>query len=334
MIYLTFLSAILLSGIAGYYSIVGLAAIFTGAFWPVVIMASSMEFAKLVTASWVYRNWKTAPKLLLAYLTTAIVVLMLITSMGIFGFLAKAHIDSTLDAGANTVELKTLNIQQKITEERLNYLLARAKDPSTASNTLDRQIQNTQKELTEINKKRLPLLREENKLVADVGPIKYVADMFFEGDSAIDKAVRMVILLIMLVFDPLAVLLLIAGNMSLNKKEDEVVNDKMDQSIEIPVEEKKELPTELDNKDIVQIPKENISTIEDVEQRPIEENSPVDKQVLKQKEPEIVIDPASGETIPPLDYKFEVPVFVKPSKKLEPTYDYSDNYSFREKDKK
>ena len=88
MIYLTFLSAILLSGIAAYYSIVGLAAIFTGAFWPVVIMASSMEFAKLVTASWVYRNWKTAPKMLLAYLTTAIVVLMLITSMGIFGFLA------------------------------------------------------------------------------------------------------------------------------------------------------------------------------------------------------------------------------------------------------
>ena len=163
MIYLTFLSAILLSGIAAYYSIVGLAAIFVGAFWPVVFMASSMEFAKLITASWVYRNWKTAPKLLLAYLTTAIVVLMLITSMGIFGFLAKAHIDSTLDAGANTVELKTLNIQQKITEERLNYLLARAKDPSTASNRLDKQIQDTQKELTEINKKRLPLLKEETK---------------------------------------------------------------------------------------------------------------------------------------------------------------------------
>ena len=137
MIYLTFLAAILLSGIAAYYSIIGLAAIFVGAFWPVVFMASSMEFAKLITASWVYRNWKTAPKLLLAYLTTAIVVLMLITSMGIFGFLAKAHIDSTLDAGANSVELKTLNTQQKIAEDRLNYLLARAKDPSTASNTLD-----------------------------------------------------------------------------------------------------------------------------------------------------------------------------------------------------
>ena len=257
MIYLTFLSAILLSGIAAYYSIVGLAAIFTGAFWPVVFMASSMEFAKLVTASWVYRNWKTAPKLLLVYLTTAIVVLMLITSMGIFGFLAKAHIDSTLDAGANSVELKTLNQQQKIADDRLNYLLARAKDPSTASNTLDRQIQNTQKELSEINKKRLPLLREENKLVADVGPIKYVADMFFEGDSAIDKAVRMVILLIMLVFDPLAVLLLIAGNISLGKNKEETSPPKKSWN---EFFKKSPVPD-----DMVEVEKENIATIQEEE---------------------------------------------------------------------
>lgn len=220
MIYFTFAAAFLLSAIAGYYSVIGLAAIFMGAFWPVIIMGGSLEFAKLVTASWLYRNWKTAPFLLRSYLVGAVVLLMLITSMGIFGFLAKAHIDSTLDAGANSVELKTLNQQQKIADERLNYLLARAKDPSTASNTLDRQIQNTQKELSEINKKRLPLLREENKLVADIGPIKYVADMFFNGDGAVDKAVRLVIFIIMLVFDPLAVLLLIAANISMRKPEE------------------------------------------------------------------------------------------------------------------
>jgi hypothetical protein len=168
MIYFTFAAAFLLSAIAGYYSVIGLAAIFMGAFWPVIIMGGSLEFAKLVTASWLYRNWRNAPFLLKTYLVIAVMLLMLITSMGIFGFLAKAHIDSTLDAGANAVELKTLNQQQKIADERLNYLLARAKDPSTASNQLDRQIQNTQKELTEINKKRFPLLSEENKLVADI----------------------------------------------------------------------------------------------------------------------------------------------------------------------
>ena len=134
MIYLTFLAAFLLSGIAAYYSIIGLAAIFTGAFWPVVMMGSALEFAKLVTASWLYRNWKTCPLLLRTYLSAAVVLLMLITSMGIFGFLSKSHIDSTLDAGANSVEIKTLNTQEKIIKEKLEYLLARAKDPSTASN--------------------------------------------------------------------------------------------------------------------------------------------------------------------------------------------------------
>ena len=248
MIYITFLTALAISAMAAYYSVIGLGAIFVGAFWPVVFMGSLLEVGKLVSASWLYRNWKTAPILLKTYLTFAVLVLMLITSIGIFGFLAKAHIDSTLDSGANTVELKTLNIQQKNAEERLNYLLARAKDPSTASNRLDRQIQDTQKELSDINKKRLPLLKEENKLTADVGPIKYVADMFFEGDNALDKAVRMVIFIIMLVFDPLAVLLLIAGNISLRNKndalpdipntdvgneEDEIVVDQEEQKIQV-----------------------------------------------------------------------------------------------------
>ena len=220
MIFLTLLSALLLSGIAGYYSILGLAAIFTGAFWPIVFMGSVLELSKLVTTSWLYRNWKTCPFLLKSYLTSAVVILMLITSMGIFGFLSKAHIDSTMDSGANTVEIKILTQQEKITKERLEYLLARAKDPSTASNRLDKQIQDTQKELTEINKKRLPLLKESNKLVAEVGPIKYVGDMIYgtDDDNAIDKAVRLVIMLIMVVFDPLAVLLLIAANISMQQR--------------------------------------------------------------------------------------------------------------------
>jgi hypothetical protein len=220
MIFLTLLSALLLSGIAGYYSILGLAAIFTGAFWPIVFMGSVLELSKLVTTSWLYRNWETCPFLLKTYLTSAVVILMLITSMGIFGFLSKAHIDSTMDSGANVVEIKILTQQEKITKERLEYLLARAKDPSTASNRLDKQIQDTQKELTEINKKRLPLLKESNKLVAEVGPIKYVGDMIYgtDDDNAIDKAVRLVIMLIMVVFDPLAVLLLIAANISMQQR--------------------------------------------------------------------------------------------------------------------
>ena len=329
MIYLTFLAAILLSGIAGYYSVIGLAAIFMRAFWPVIIMGSTLEFAKLVTASWLYRNWKTAPILLKSYLVVAVVLLMLITSMGIFGFLAKAHIDSTLDAGANSVELKTLNQQQKIADDRLNYLMARAKDPSTASPVLDRQIQSTQKELTEINKKRLPLLREENKLVADIGPIKYVADMFFEGDSAVDKAVRLVIFIIMLVFDPLAVLLLIAANISMRQKngiQTPITNE--NSPISEPQHKEDVFIQSSEETQKVQVDKENIAAIEE---KPLSEQP-------------ILLDEVTGETIPPLSGPAPVVVHQAPGiyeehhdlteeqvKKLEPKYDYDAEYAFKEK---
>jgi hypothetical protein len=254
MIFLTLLSALLLSGIAGYYSILGLAAIFTGAFWPIVFMGSVLELSKLVTTSWLYRNWETCPFLLKTYLTSAVVILMLITSMGIFGFLSKAHIDSTMDSGANTVEIKILTQQEKITKERLEYLLARAKDPSTASNRLDKQIQDTQKELTEINKKRLPLLKESNKLVAEVGPIKYVGDMIYgtDDDNAIDKAVRLVIMLIMVVFDPLAVLLLLAANISMQQRV------KIPEPVKVVAEEPK-----VEVKPEVEVEKEDITNIEE-----------------------------------------------------------------------
>ena len=333
MIFLTLLSALLLSGIAAYYSVIGLAAIFTGAFWPIVFMGSVLELSKLVTTSWLYRNWKTCPLLLKSYLTFAVVILMIITSMGIFGFLSKAHIDSTMDAGANTLEVKTLAQQEKITKERLDYLLARAKDPSTASNRLDKQIQDTQKELTEINKKKLPLLKESNKLTAEVGPIKYVGDMIYgvEDDTALDKAVRLVIMLIMVVFDPLAVLLLIAANMSMNKSNvgRPIVKDGEITGLtpsDIPVftdtvksaeeffKKVKEISKKLD-KDKVEIQKENIVEI---------------------KEEPIVLDEATGETIPPLRVHHAPGVYTEhhdeeTKKKLQPKYDYDAEYAFKEK---
>ena len=298
MIYLTFLTAFALSAIAAYYSIIGLGAIFVGAFWPVVFMGSVLEVSKLVTASWLYRNWKSAPILLKSYLTFAVLVLMIITSMGIFGFLAKAHIDSTLDSGANTVELKTLNQQQKIAEDRLNYLLARAKDPSTASNRLDGQIQTTQKELTEINKKRLPLLREENRLVADIGPIKYVAELLYgQSDDGVAKAVRLVIMIIMVVFDPLAVLLLIAANMSLKEKENGKLED------DVPLEEV------VREEEKIQVDKENITTM-------AERSVPETQTIVKHLAPGLYSEEPA------------------PVKKLEPKYDYEAELAFREKESK
>ena len=325
LIILTLLSALFLSGIAAYYSIIGLAAIFTGAFWPIVFMGSVLEVSKLVTASWLYRNWKTCPLLLKSYLTSAVVILMIITSMGIFGFLSKAHIDSTMEAGVNSVEIRTLNQQEKIAKERLDYLLKRAGNPETASANVDKQIQQTQKELTDINKRKLPLLKEENKLIAEVGPIKYIGDMVYgtEDNNAIDKAVRLVILLIMVVFDPLAVLLLIAANMSLQQRNG--TTDKKEEIVtvvpDVPVFTEKKPDEEIEN-DRVEIPKNNITSIDENEQK------------------EIVIDAASGETIPPLTVHQSPGVYTEfheaeqPVKKLEPKYDYEEEFAFKEKEKK
>ncbi len=214
---LPFLTAIALSVIAAFYSVIGLAQIFPGSFWPIVIMGSVLEAAKLVTVSWLYNNWKETNRLMRYYFSVAIILLMLITSMGIFGYLSKAHLESNVVLGANSVQIKTIESQEKIAKERLDYLLQRAGDPATASRRIDNQIQETQAELKRLSNEKLPLLKEENKLVAEIGPIKYIAELFYEKDdpSFIDKAVRVVIITIIIVFDPLAILLLIASQQTL-----------------------------------------------------------------------------------------------------------------------
>lgn len=217
--FLPFITAIALSAIAAFYSVIGLAQIFPGSFWPIILMGSVLEVAKLVTVSWLYNNWAETNRLMKYYFSTAIVILMIITSMGIFGYLSRAHIESNVVVGANTVQLKTLETQERIAKERLEYLLKRAGDPATATNKIDRDIQTTQGELNRLSKEKLPLLKEENKLTAEIGPIKYIAEIFYNKDdpSFIDKAVRLVIFTIIVVFDPLAILLLIAANQTYRK---------------------------------------------------------------------------------------------------------------------
>jgi hypothetical protein len=257
LIFFTFLAAFALSTISAYFSVIGFASMFLGAYEAAVAMMTVLEFAKVVMISWTYRNWEDAPRVIKYPFVIAAIVLMLLTSMGIFGFLSKAHIDSTVNAGANFAEIKTINEQEKVIKERLDYLLARAKDPSTASNKLDKQIQDTQKELGEINQRKLPLLKEQNKLIADVGPIKYVAQAFFgDGEDALDRAVRLVITLIVVVFDPLAVLLLIAGNMLIKKKKDPIKEEIKPKTFDIPKFDEVKV-----QENTVEVPKENIASI-------------------------------------------------------------------------
>jgi hypothetical protein len=226
---LPFLTAIALSAIAAFYSVIGLAQIFPGSFWPIILMGSVLEIAKLVTVSWLYNNWAETNRLMKYYFSIAIVLLMAITSMGIFGYLSRAHIESNVVVGANTVQLRTIETQERIAREKLDYLLKRAGDPATATNKIDKEIQATQNELNRLSKEKLPLMKEENKLTAEIGPIKYIAEIFYDKNDAgfIDKAVRLVIFTIIIVFDPLAILLLIAANQTYkkykNQNEEEII---------------------------------------------------------------------------------------------------------------
>jgi hypothetical protein len=227
---ITFTTAIALSAIAAFYSIIGLAQIFPGSFWPIVIMGSVLEIAKLVTVSWVYNNWQKTARIMRYYFSFAVMLLMIITSMGIFGYLSKAHLESNVVLGANTVQLRTIEAQEKIARDRLEYLLKQASDPEKINPRVDRDIRATQAELKKLTQEKLPLMAEENKLSAEIGPIKYIAELFYSKDDPafIDKAVRAVIIIIIIVFDPLAILLLIASQQTYQENKKANKKNKLD----------------------------------------------------------------------------------------------------------
>jgi len=240
---LTFLSAISISMIAAGYSIIGLATLFAGAAVPIIAMGTALEIGKLVAASWLYHNWKSdVPKLLKAYLFAAIIVLIFITSMGIFGFLSKAHLDQVKPTSGNNIKIslidKQINQQQLIidrsqkTLDQLDKALEvyiekefvtrglkeRAKQEEER-NALNSAINNASDKIAELTNSKAGLQLEQDKIEAEVGPIKYVAQLIYGEDaqSHFDSAVRIVILILIFVFDPLAVLLLIAANISLRQ---------------------------------------------------------------------------------------------------------------------
>jgi len=288
---LALLSALSISAVAIYYSVIGLATIFVGAFWPVVIMGTVLEVGKLITASWLYRHWKQTNFLLRTYLFLAVIILSIITSMGIFGFLSKAHLESEFAAGSKQQQIAIINTQIKTEESiikrqqevidrafgqgttntvRLEQLNERLKQldkeveaytsqgtgflkgdsvkkglqvkeaqkeeralidkeireitgkSSQSTEAAEQRMAQSQAKILKLIEERQPLLAEQLAIEAEVGPIKYIAalavDMGWAQDVNTASAVRWVIILLIVVFDPLAVLLLIAANQSLIRK--------------------------------------------------------------------------------------------------------------------
>ena len=245
-IIIVFLSAISISVIAAGYSIAGLTALFAGAVLPIIAMGSALEVGKLVAASWLYNNWRNplVPKTIKAYLTGAVVVLIFITSMGIFGFLSKAHLDQVQPTSSNEIRIELIDkqiIQQENIIDRaentleqldraldkyidMEYVtrgLKERKKQEPERKELQLAINNASDEIAKLSTEKGTLELEQDKIEAEVGPIKYIAELIY-GDSAkdmLDKAVRGLIIIFIFVFDPLAVLLLVSANVSFRTRQ-------------------------------------------------------------------------------------------------------------------
>jgi len=307
MTYLLFAIALGLSTVAEWYAIVGLMAIFASAPIPIAIMGALLGAAKLVIASWLYRNWKDIPLLMKSYFTISLLILMFLTSMGIFGFLSKAHLDQAVPSGDVTAKLAIVDEKIKTEKENIDanrkalkqmdeavdQTMARTDNENGATKAaslrrsqqkersqLATEISKSQTNLAALQEQRAPIASEVRKVEAEVGPIKYIAAVIYEGnpsDDILEKAVRFVTMMIVAVFDPLAVLLLIAANWNLKRKDTKVIESEddyqlpdppyvadvtMPDPIEIHLEDTVETEEEVD---LPEPPKENIAVVNEEE---------------------------------------------------------------------
>jgi hypothetical protein len=243
--YFTLFVALSLSAVAAWYSIIGLTAIFAAAVIPIIIMGGILEVAKVTITIWLHEYWHRCRLLMKLYLVPAVALLMLITSMGIFGFLSKAHLDQAVPTG--DVQAQVALLDEKIATQRdnietartalkqmdsqVNELLARSADDRGAERAvqirrqqareraaLQRDIAAAQAEIAQLNQQRAPVAAELRKVEAEVGPIKYIAALIYGDDpdaNLLEKAVRWVIILLVVVFDPLAIMMVLAATESL-----------------------------------------------------------------------------------------------------------------------
>ena len=237
---LTLLVALAISTVAAYYSIVGLMAIFAGATTAIAIMGVVLEIGKLICASWTFTNWKSCPVIMRSYFIIAVVILMLITSLGIFGFLSRAHIQQSSPTGllVERIERIDLKINQRQTQisryqGRLDTLdqalqryielgaiskgLRKIGEMDNETKLLKTKIEGLENEIDDLTDEKYERKTKLNLAEVEVGPIRYVASMLYDdvNESQLEQAVRWIIVLLIFVFDPLAVVLVIAANISL-----------------------------------------------------------------------------------------------------------------------
>jgi hypothetical protein len=237
--------ALSISAVAAYYSIAGLTAIFAAAVTPIIIMGAALELGKITATVWLHKYWHKANIQFKLYLIPAIIVLMLITSMGIFGFLSKAHMDQNITVGDSAAQVQILDEKIKTEQDNISVnkralqqmdaqvdqMLGRTTDDKGANRavqirknqakerkSLQADISAAQKNISTLQAERAPLAAQNRKIEAEVGPIKYIAALIY-GDNPnadlLERAVRWVIILLVFVFDPLALILILAAEQTI-----------------------------------------------------------------------------------------------------------------------
>lgn len=299
--YVMFLVAFALSAVAAFYSIAGLTAIFAAAVIPIVMMGSLLEIAKLAVTVWLHEYWKQCKLTMKLYLSLAVAILMVITSMGIFGFLSKAHSDQSMVSG--DVLAKIALFDEKIKTEKENIDASRRalkqmddavdqtmsrtdsergaeravqirRQQQAERSRLQKDIATAQSNISRLNEERAPIAAEVRKVEAEVGPIKYIAALIYDDVqdvNVLERAVRWVIIMLVIVFDPLAVMMLLAATESLRwererRKEQQFLTD---------LERKHDVAVALDNQDPLPVPQEDvkIEAVDEFKEPPVNDNN-------------------------------------------------------------
>lgn len=262
----TLITAIAISGVAAYFSVDGIIALFSTTPWKAGIMATVLEIGKIVTALWLHHNWGYGKSYLLkAYLVISVVILMGITSMGIFGTLSKSFQDhflvsqeASFDAAYIDNQIESLNEARDTVSDEMNRLdqlsrfsdaylerggalnirrgLAAAKEQQAAREELRKQRLDIEAQIAELQKQKLEQTKQFTVIEAEVGPVVYIAEIIYaeKTPEIIKKSVIFVIGLIVICFDPMAILLLIASQISFNRIRE--YKDPEPVYIEVPVD--------------------------------------------------------------------------------------------------
>ena len=260
--YMALLTSLAIAGIAAYFSVIGMATIFAGAYIGTIVMMTALEVGKLVTAAYLHLAWEKL-NYLKYYLLTSVAVLMLITSLGIFGYLAKANIEVSLVGDGNNLELSILDTRIEAEESKIQRLQERLSGLDlvvTTGRPQDRNSINRQQRderaqiardidesidlITQYTEEKLPIQRRQLEQDSKIGPIKYVAEVIYGQEESVkylDNAVRWVIFALIFVFDPLAVLLLVSATGMIARR----------------VEEEK--PKVVENRYVIQVPKKQMA---------------------------------------------------------------------------